>query len=98
MKRIFTFILDFDGGTYISQIRADTIDQALRAWTECNDPRADRSSEIEQKNCTWAADLKIVMEEDWSNVVELEGLSGVWFIYFTIDEIPAYLNIVSSNG
>lgn len=31
---IFTFILEYHGGTYVSQVRADTIDDAIPIWAQ----------------------------------------------------------------
>ncbi|MCC6722869.1 MAG: hypothetical protein IT258_00065 [Saprospiraceae bacterium] len=32
--RLFTFIMDFRGGTYINQVEADTLEDAILLWPD----------------------------------------------------------------
>ncbi len=70
--RFFTFVCDFRGGTYISQVRATDERDAVRAWTEMlvrERPIKRVSVYIAKSVATWLPNVP---------PVPLEGLSGAW--------------------
>lgn len=86
--QLFTLLCEFDGGTYISQVRANDTRQALVAWSKvlrCERPMGD------------AADL--IANEALDEVHELSAirpLSGVWCWSAMVNDQLVLTNIVCS--
>ena len=70
MTRLFTFVLEYAGGTYIAQAKGEDISSAARTWlkmltdSELSDWRLSRS------------ELQELLDED--RFVRLEKVENVW--------------------
>lgn len=67
---LFTIMCEFDGGTYISQVRATNEQQALMAW-----------SEVLRRERPMGSDSVLIADEAVAGndgLTGVEGLSGVW--------------------
>ncbi len=73
---LFTCILDYDGGTFVSQVVSASVDEAKRKWAEKLDLRAIGIDESER-----SAFLNDVFDED---PAPLRGMNGVWCLSPTI--------------
>ena len=73
MKRtaLFTFFLDFAGGTYISQVEADSPESAMVAWAKQLD-----ASKIEGMGP--ATKDRIIQMIESEGYVNITGMQNVW--------------------
>lgn len=86
---LYTLICDFDGGTYVSQVRARNEQEAVKLWArlvERERPLGDASDDIGRH----------VVRDDSSSVL-LEGLTNVWCLTGEIGGRLLLLNIVLSK-
>ena len=73
-ERLFTIVCDFRGGTYVSQVDASDVRDAVRAWTDIlakERPIARASSYLAKS---------IAANRNEFPPVALDGLTGVWCI------------------
>jgi len=86
---LFTFICEYQGGTYVSQVLAIDHEKALAEWAALlrkEQPIEGASDHIAQAAC----------DELNSQVVPLTGLTGVWCWSATVMDELALVNIVRS--
>jgi hypothetical protein len=84
---LFTFILDYAGGTYVSQITADNLDLA---WS--NLPKAFDSSQIAGFDLESKYSLDERLRED--GPVPLEGFQNIWCATALINNELALIHLV----
>lgn len=86
---LFTFICEYEGGTYVSQVLAIDHEKALVEWATLlrKEQRIEGASDhIAQAAC----------DELYSHIVPLTGLTGVWCWSATVMDDLALVNIVRS--
>jgi len=85
---LYTLVLDFHGGTYISQFDADSPIDAVSAWC--------RELQDEQLLGEVSADIAegILVDAIENTLVEVEGLHGAWCAAATVDDNLALLNVI----
>ena len=87
--RKFTFIFEFEKGTYVKQFISSNLEKSLVIWFDSlND------NEIPQMN----KDVKKQLEVDILNEspTPLHGMEDVWCMLFLLNRKTALLNIVGS--
>ena len=72
---LFTFVLDFAGGTYLSQYRGESLREACEKWVQGMDTSAVASMDK-------ASRLDLASEVDIAEAVRIEGLTNVWCLSF----------------
>ena len=89
---VYTFIMDYDGGTYVSQVKASSPIGAARKWAQSLDTRG-----IE--GIGEASKLQMINElnSEFEEPVALEGMSNIWFISFLLRGKLAMVNFVKTN-
>ena len=87
---IYTLVLDYKGGTYISQIKARTHKEACLKWADQLDPKV-----IFGMGPTGKASLQkqIAGEEP----VLLQGLKNVWCQWSSVHGKGALINIIQTE-
>jgi len=85
---LYTMVLDFHGGTYISQFDAETAIEAVKHW--CDELKEEQllgevSSDVAEGVMIDAADNRLV---------EVEGLHGAWCAAATVAGGLALLNVI----
>ena len=88
---LFTFILEYEGGTYISQRRAENIGTALSLWVKAivlEDLAAEASSEVAQA----------FQDLEGNRPVAVADLSNVWCVTSLNDSGLALLNIIQTES
>ena len=86
----FTYVVDFRGGTYISQVRAESIEKSMLSWAKA----------LEVKEIQYLGEK--VKEEIIRTVVDeeatpLTGLVNVWFFFVSTQSGPMYINVVQTD-
>jgi hypothetical protein len=90
---LFTFVLDYKGGTYISQVSARTLKQATVKWAE--------GLEVEEMYGLGAASkIKLIreMKGDEDKPALLNGLKNVWCQTSLIRGRGALINIIKTSA
>ena len=86
---LFTFILEFRGGTYASQVHSSALLDAIGTWTTI----------LSEKDLAYwkltRPELQIFVKEQAP--IALDGLSNVWCISGTIADHFALLNIINTR-
>jgi hypothetical protein len=91
-KELFTFIMEWNGGTYVSQVEANHIEHAINEWL----------INLDLEMLSWKqSDIDIINEErggdfPLSYPVALDGLFNVWCFSPNIKDILAIVNIVKT--
>jgi hypothetical protein len=85
---LYTLVLDFHGGTYITQFDADTAVDAVAAWC--------RELQDEQLLGEVSSDVAegIMVDAIENRLVEVEGLHGAWCAATTVGGQLALLNVI----
>ena len=87
---LFTAICDFRGGTYISQIAAKNIEQAVRAWAD----HIEQSQDIPDASTAIARDARFHLDELDIQPTPIIGLTNVWCISGLADEEQVLVDFV----
>lgn len=95
MKRTgtYTFVMEFRGGTYCSQLKASDIEQALNKWTTSL-----KKNRADIKYLT--VDKLTKLKEEIRNgerPVKLKGLKNIWFTRLLTMRDTVYLTIVKTD-
>jgi len=88
-KILFTFVLDWDGGTYISQITAPTLNEAKANWLNTIDLEI-----LETNSIQFLSDLTDGLNQDSSILVD--DLKSVWRIDLNINNIQGIIHIIAT--
>lgn len=83
----FTVILDFKGGTYISQVLAQSPAEALAAW-------ASELKVEEIHGMGYKMKERLIAHANHADLVPLTGLWGVWCTTASLHSGSALINIV----
>ena len=85
---LYTLVLDFHGGTYISQFDAGTAVDAVGAWC--------RELQDEQLLGEVSSDVAegIMIDAIENRLVEVDGLHGAWCAAATVEGNLALLNVI----
>lgn len=83
---LFSFILEFDGGTYIKQINAIDLRKALQIWVKTFAIPDFLISEVERGELI----LKLLEDDE----IKIAGVSNIWFYSFLIRNIFGTVHIV----
>ncbi|MBZ5597351.1 MAG: hypothetical protein LAO03_10050 [Acidobacteriia bacterium] len=89
-KKLYTVILEFGGGTYISQVSGESPAAALPNWM---------SQLQDQELAKWAItrnELISIIESD--RPVPLGGCVGVWCLTGSVKNGLALINVVATDG
>jgi hypothetical protein len=86
---LFTILMEWDGGTYVDQVRAASPKQALRKWArglkvESIPAMGDRTK------------VRFVEQLASEQVVPLDGLANAWCASASLRGRPALINIVGT--
>lgn len=91
----FTFIADFRGGTYCTQVQAENINKSVLAWTE--------KLKLEKKEIQYLGD-KVIEElrrdstDKDNQPTPLTGLKNVWCALYTTSQGKISVNIIQTQA
>lgn len=90
MKKLFTVVAEFKGGTYVSQNIAENVNHALNNWCEHLDSKG-----LEGIDYLTIEELQVIKEKE--NPTPLSGLKNVLFSYFNTKTGDFFLNIIQTE-
>ena len=91
---LYTFIADYEGGTYVSQVTAPDASSAVLSWAENLDVKAIPNLGVKAR--TKMVETLRQDEEDGVGHTRLEGLSNVWFFCIGVRRKMMYVNFVQT--
>ena len=83
---LFTFVADYKGGTYVSQVKATSLKAAKKAWAQQLEPQA-------ISGFGKATHQRVITSCGAAEATQLTGLKNVWFFYVQ----DFFVNVVSTN-
>lgn len=90
----YSFIVDFRGGTYCTQVQAEDLNKALRAWTE---KLEQEKKEIPFLGDKTIAELKNEINDPDLTPVRLQGLINIWCAIYLTKNGTFSINIVKTQ-
>lgn len=90
--RLFTFIMEFRGGTYINQVEADSLEDAILLW-----PASLTIQEIKHFGEKSREALKLKLADADETPILLDGLTNCWCHAFSLPTGFALVNIVQTD-
>ena len=84
----YTFIFEYKGGTYIKQVVATSLNEAIDAWAELVGPEIPKFGKKRKKR------LFEQMKHD--RPIPLDGLENIWCMSFLMGKASGLLNIVAT--
>jgi hypothetical protein len=91
--RLYTVILEYDGGTYISQVRASDETEAVKAWAKV----FWEENYIPKTSRYLANAVYKEIQNDWIKPIALSGVVAVWCLTASFRRKIALLNIVKTS-
>ncbi len=94
MAHTFSYIVEFRGGTYCSQVQAEDLNGSLQNWlARIGDEQAE-IRHLDEKTLEEVAN--IVKNEDEIPIM-LRGLKNIWFMYIPTSKGAFNINIVQTD-
>ena len=90
----FTFIADFRGGTYCSQVQAENVNKSTIKWVE---QIASTKQEIPYLGDKIIAELKVLLKDKNKMPVPLDSLKNVWFLLLSTKQGSIFINIIKTD-
>ena len=89
---LFTIVLDYGGGTYISQLQARTAKAALAKWAE-----GESTVPVHGLGPTGRRDLsKALSSTALGELVKLDGLKNAWWNSSVVRGKPALISVIET--
>jgi hypothetical protein len=86
---MFTFILEFRGGTYISQTNSNVLSKAIIDWAE-------KLQSVNIKYLGLRGKAEVLYKLNEAEPIPLSGLINAWFLSFSISQGFITVNIVKT--
>lgn len=93
-KKIYTYIANFRGGTYCTQVMSDNVQESLIEWIE---KLKTEKSEIKFLGSKVISEIQIAIKEEDNNPTAITGLKNIWFVMFATSTGTFYVNIVQTD-
>lgn len=99
MKKIeknctFTFIAEFRGGTYCTQVEAETIEESIKLWILKIKEEIGEIKHLGDKTITA---LEMDLNDTDNKPVLLKGLKNIWYTIASTKKGVFQINIVKTN-
>jgi len=91
IETLFTFVLDWKGGTYLSQVKAPTLKTAKRKWLTLIPLEIFGTHQVLSELAT-----QLATQIDEDEPVLLEGLESVWRTGFMVEEKLALVHVIAT--
>lgn len=88
---IYTFVMDYLGGTYISQVEAVNKEQARKIWI--------KKLEVKEIESFTIQDKEEILKHNFSDedIIPLKEIKSVWFFRVETKNGNGYVNIVKTK-
>ena len=91
---MYTFIMEFRGGTYITQVYAVTLEEAILNWGE-----KIQIQKIKHLGLKSNKEIRFILlnPDDDDKPVELDGGKNIWFLCLLLKVGCLHINIVKTD-
>ena len=89
----YTYIFEYRGGTYCSQVEADSLNDSLFKWVE---KLTLEIEDIKYLSIKGVNQIKETIKLKNNIPVNITGMTNVWFNIYTIKSGSLFLNIVKT--
>lgn len=96
MPNLFTFVMDFRGGTYVSQVSAKSLEHSLTEWTKNLQTQLHEIQFLGTKSLA-EFENQLTTETLLVKPSVLNGLKNTWFIHLTSKMGSANVNIIKTE-
>lgn len=93
-QNIYTYIIEYRGGTYCSQVEAENLDDSLFKWV---DKLAIEIDEIKYLSLKSLIEIRDIIKLKDNLPVRLTGMTNVWFTLYTIKSGSLAVNIIKTD-
>lgn len=90
----FTFIVNFRGGTYCSQVQSVNINTAAAKWIKDIEQQQDQIKHLGKRIIE---QLKKEIKDEINDPVPLEGLKSIWYAGYSTSQGTFHINIVQTD-
>jgi hypothetical protein len=94
LESTFSYIVDFRGGTYCTQVKAEDLQKSLQAWLDSIKKEKTKIQHLGEKTLEEIA--TILEDEDYQPVL-LRGLKNIWFMHVPTKKGSLSVNIVLTD-
>ncbi len=90
----YTYVVEFRGGTYCSQIKAEDLYESLQGWVN---EFGSKKNEIKYLGTKTINQLKAIIDANDDFPTELDGLKNIWYISLLTKSGFFRINIVKTE-
>lgn len=90
----FTFVVNFRGGTYCTQVTAPNIERSIHEWIKRIKKEKDQIQYIGDKIIE---ELENKAKDELTEPTPLNGLKNIWFAIFPTKKGSFHLNIIQTD-
>lgn len=94
MKNTFSYIVEFRGGIYCSQVIANSLEDSLIAWV---DEIEMRKSKIQYLGAKTIEEITAIINDEEYRPVLLEGLHNIWCMFFSTKKGKFNIHIIQTD-
>lgn len=91
--QLYTFHVDFRGGTYCSQVLATDTNNAISKWLIL---LSENKNEIKYLGENTIKEIEIIMRNPDYQPVPLSGLNNIWYTYFSTRQGSFSIHVIKT--
>jgi len=92
-ENLYTWIVEFRGGTYISQIYAASVEDSIQGWLK---EQAENPGQIRWLGAKSLREVKTGFRQEYSRPVLLHGMQNAWYTAVLSRMGAMHINIVQT--
>ena len=94
LTQAFSYIVEFRGGTYCTQVESKNLKDSLQLWLERIN---EQKKEIKFLGDGTLKEIATIIEDEDYKPVMLQGLKNIWFMHVPTTKGSLHVNIVKTD-
>ncbi|MDR6761731.1 hypothetical protein J2Y38_001940 [Flavobacterium sp. 2755] len=94
-SHVFTYIVQFRGGTYCTQVTSENIENSVFKWLE---KIREEKNEIQYLGNKTLENLEFQILNQMDSPTKLNRLNNVWFLQFSSKSGSFFINIIKTSN